>query len=196
MAEIKLLITDFDGTLVNTFEANYLAYQKAFETYNLQLNREMYQACFGLRFDAFMDRAGILNESIQKGIRELKSSFYPDFFDRLIVNQPLLLMLRSFKQAGGLTAVASTARLKNLMNALSYIHATDVFSLILAGEDVKQGKPDPEIYNTVLNRLHILPEEALVFEDSSVGMKAAEAAGIAYVKVTNTYFYEDSSERS
>ena len=38
MAQVKLLITDFDGTLVDTFKANFLAYQKAFDKYGLGNN--------------------------------------------------------------------------------------------------------------------------------------------------------------
>ena len=96
--------------------------------------------------------------------------------------------MKTFKQSGGLTAVASTARKENLMNALNYIDAADAFSLILAGEDVKHGKPNPEIYNTVLERLNILPSEAMVFEDSSVGIEAAKQSGINFVIVNSCFF--------
>ena len=88
-----------------------------------------------------------------------------------------------FRRCGGKTAVASTARGKNLLNALAHIGATGDFDLILAGEDVKEGKPSPEIYNTVMQRLGVLPDETLVFEDSSVGLQAAQAAGAHYIKI-------------
>lgn len=188
MSQIKLLITDFDGTLVDTFEANFLAYEKAFSEYGLGLSEKQYRDCFGFRFDDFMKHMQIEDEDIKKGIRNLKGVFYPLFFDKLKVNKPLMEMLKSFRQSGGLTAVASTARKKNLMNALNYIKATDVFSLIVAGEDVKQGKPNPQIYNDVLAGLGVFPEEALVFEDSEVGIGAASAAGISYVLINKMYF--------
>lgn len=54
MSQVKLLITDFDGTLVDTFEANFLAYQKAFSDCGLQLSEKQYKECFGFRFDDFM----------------------------------------------------------------------------------------------------------------------------------------------
>jgi beta-phosphoglucomutase-like phosphatase (HAD superfamily) len=52
--EIKLLITDFDGTLVDTFEANLKAYQIAFKQCNLHLDTQIYRKYFGLRFDTFI----------------------------------------------------------------------------------------------------------------------------------------------
>lgn len=188
MAEIKLLITDFDGTLVDTFDANYKAYKKAFHEYQIDLSKEKYAACFGLRFDDFMNKMGIYDEKIRNNIRILKSNYYPSFFSEFKVNKTLLSMLNTFKQSGGLTAVASTARYINLINAIHYIHAEDVFSLILTGENVKYGKPNPEIYNMVLDKLQVINTNALVFEDSSVGIEAAKNAGISYIKITKEYF--------
>ena len=188
MAQVKLLITDFDGTLVDTFEANFLAYQKAFAMFGLELTEQQYRDCFGFRFDDFMTHMGIKDDETKQSIRLAKGEFYPLYFDKLVVNHSLLNLLKKFKLSGGLTAVASTARKENLMNALNFIDAADAFSLILAGEDVKHGKPNPEIYNTVLERLNILPSEAMVFEDSSVGIEAAKQSGINFVIVNSCFF--------
>lgn len=196
MAQVKLLITDFDGTLVDTFEANFLAYQKAFAMFGLELTEQQYRDCFGFRFDDFMSHMGINDNDTKNGIRLAKGDFYPLFFDKLIVNDPLLTLLKTFKNSGGLTAVASTARKENLMNALNFIDAADAFSLILTGEDVKQGKPNPAIYNKVLEKLNVLPDEALIFEDSSVGISAANAAHVDYVQITKEYFYGNTGKRA
>lgn len=196
MAQVKLLITDFDGTLVDTFEANFLAYQKAFAMFGLELTEQQYRDCFGFRFDDFMSHMGINDNDTKNGIRLAKGDFYPLFFDKLIVNDPLLTLLKTFKNSGGLTAVASTARKENLMNALNFIDAADAFSLILTGEDVKQGKPNPAIYNKVLETLNVLPAETLIFEDSSVGISAANAAHVDYVQITKEYFYGNTGKRS
>ena len=196
MAQVKLLITDFDGTLVDTFEANFLAYQKAFAMFGLELTEQQYRDCFGFRFDDFMSHMGINDNDTKNGIRLAKGDFYPLFFDKLIVNDPLLALLKTFKNSGGLTAVASTARKENLMNALNFIDAADAFSLILTGEDVKQGKPNPAIYNKVLEKLNVLPDEALIFEDSSVGISAANAAHVDYVQITKEYFYGNTGKRA
>ena len=49
-SEIKLLIVDFDGTLVDTFRANFMAYQEAFNQVGLALKEVDYRHCFGFRF--------------------------------------------------------------------------------------------------------------------------------------------------
>ncbi len=196
MAEIKLLISDFDGTLVDTFEANYRAYKKAFQEYKIDFSRKKYTTYFGLRFDDFMNRMGICDEITKNRIRDLKSNYYPLYFNEFIVNKPLLCMLKSFRISGGMTALASTARYKNLINAIRYIDAEDTFTLILSGEDVVHGKPNPEIYNTILEKLNVHPEEAVVFEDSSVGIVAAQNAGIPFIKINRAYFKNGNDTES
>lgn len=183
--EIRLIITDFDGTLVDTFQANLKSYQQAFESVGLSLSAEQYKKCFGLRFDKFMHYMHIVDDSIASDIRKAKSEFYPTNFHLLSVNDSLLSFIRSFRKCGARTAVASTARRKNLENALAYIGANNDFDLIFAGEDVKNGKPSPEIYNKIMKHFGVSPQETLIFEDSPVGIEAAISAGAGYLIVKN-----------
>lgn len=180
---IKALITDFDGTLVDTFDANYAAYCEAFAKVGLTLTEARYRDCFGLRFAEFMEAMNIEDKKVAAQIRKIKGDVYPNYFDRLKPNHALIDFLRASRQQGLHTAVASTARGKNLMNALTHIGALDAFEYILAGEDVINGKPDPEIYNKVLAYFGITPFEAIIFEDSEVGMKAARNAGVKYIQI-------------
>lgn len=181
--EIRLLITDFDGTLVDTFRANYMAYRKAFEEMGLVLQETEYSRCFGYRFERFMEAVGIEDKQTALKIKELKSIYYPDYFTYLKVNVPLLQWLQVFKRMGGKIAVASTARRKNLENVLRYMELLDVFDYVLAGEEVQNGKPSPEIYEKVLLHFGMSPDEALVFEDSEVGIQSAQSAGIGYIVI-------------
>ena len=180
---IKLLITDFDGTLVDTFEANFSAYQRAFKEVGVSFTRQDYKRCFGFRFDRFMEEMNVTDKAVAELIRELKGRYYPEYFHLIRVNEPLVNLLATFHNGGCQTAVASTARRKNLMNVLSYLHLADNFDLILAGEDVQKGKPSPEIYLKVMSALQVPAHETLVFEDSVVGVEAAQAAGTQCVKI-------------
>ena len=189
---IKLLITDFDGTLVDTFEANYLAYKDAFAEVGLDLTKEAYQGCFGFRFDKFMETMGINDDKIKSRIKELKSRYYPRHFGRFQVNEPLFKFIKAFHRAGGYTAIASTAREQNLKNALRHIGANDTFDYILAGEMVEKGKPDPEIYLKILSHFGLPANDALVFEDSQVGFEAAEQVGLSYIAI-NAKFYNNGN---
>ncbi len=189
---VKAIITDFDGTLVDTFEANYEAYMLAFKRYYYEigygLTREQYQTCFGLRFDAFMDYMKVNDEKLRDKIKKEKARVYPMCFRRLNPNNVLISFIRSSKASGVKTAIASTAQRNNLMNVLTYLNLVDLFDLIVAGDSVKVGKPNPEIYRTTMSLLDVTPEETLILEDSEVGLQAAEACGANYIKVTESFF--------
>ena len=185
---IKAIITDFDGTLVDTFEANLRAYQKAFGVVNMTLTDEKYRECFGYRFERFMMATGVHDEAKANKIREAKKEYYPQFFDFLKPNKALIGLIESFHAMGGKTAIASTARRENLMNVVNYIGIGEYFDLIFAGVDVKQGKPSPEIYLKAIEALKVKPEETLIFEDSQVGIEAARLAGTYLLTVTQDDF--------
>ena len=183
MGRIKAIITDFDGTLVNTFNANFYAYHEAFKQYGYELTRDQYKECYGLRYDAFCDKMDIKQDD-RKPIKELKKKIYPDFFDYLTINQNLLTFIRASHILYGVkTCIASTATKENLYNVLKYFEIEDAFDIIITGENVSKGKPDPEVYLKAMNVLECEPDEAIVFEDSEVGCEAAENAGLNYIKV-------------
>lgn len=185
---IKAIITDFDGTLVDTFEANLRAYQKSFAEVGLVLTPERYRECFGYRYDRFMQEMDVKDKSVANRIKELKKQYYPEFFEFLRPNTALIQLISSFKEMGGKTAIASTARKENLMNAVNHLDIATHFDLIFAGIDVKQGKPNPEIYQKTMAALGVTPQEVLIFEDSQVGIEAAKGSGANYMIVSPEQF--------
>lgn len=185
---IKAIITDFDGTLVDTFEANFCAYQEAFACVGKTLTLERYRECFGYRFERFMSEMDINDAAQANVIKEVKKETYPKFFDCLYLNKALISLIETFKAMGVKTAIASTARKENLMNAVTFLGIDKHFDLIFTGVDVKQGKPSPEIYLKAMKALGVRPEETLIFEDSQVGIDAAKASGAQYMVVSEKQF--------
>ncbi len=185
---IKAIITDFDGTLVDTFEANFRAYQEAFAEVGLTLTSERYRECFGFRFERFMTAMGIFDKKTASIIREAKMTAYPKYFDCLKPNRILLELIDTFHKMDGMTAIASTARKENLMNAVNHLGIAEHFDMIYAGKDVSEGKPSPEIYLKAMKALGVSPEETLIFEDSPVGFEAAMSSGAKLIKVTEDWF--------
>lgn len=154
---LKLLITDFDGTLVDTFETNLLAYQQTFAEVSLTLTAEEYYRCYSLRFDAFMQVMGMSDKKTVTKIKEAKVAVYPQHFDVLRVNKALTQLLLT----GGKIAVASTAREKNLIAALKHIDMADCWDYIVAGEQVPVGKLDSFIHIHILQHFGISVNEAM-----------------------------------
>ena len=185
---IKAIISDFDGTLIDTFEANLKAYQDAFKDAGLELSYEKYKKCFGFRFDRFMVEMGIVENSIITNIKEAKRNYYPRYFNLLKLNLPLIELIRTCHAQGIKTAIASTARRENLVNVLEYFDIDNIFDVIYAGFDVLHGKPSPEIYLKAIDILGVNSEETLIFEDSEVGIEAAKASGSHCMIVSSIQF--------
>ena len=184
---IKAFITDFDGTLAFTYAANLAAYQRAIDVVTdgkVKLTNDMYQQCFGYRFDDFMNAINITNQNIRLLIKEKKAEYYAMYSSAVVINNGLLSALKFAKFNNIKVALATTARLVNVMTVLKSHHIdVELFDLILTGEDVKEGKPNPEIYLTAMKILGVKPDETVVFEDSDIGITAAINAGCNYIKV-------------
>ena len=182
MGQLKAIITDFDGTLVNTQEANIQAYATAAKYAGCSFDVAKYKKSFGLRFPEMCDELGIPEDKRTK-LKELKKKFYPMFFKRIQINKLLFNFLAESKSKGIKICLASTASKDNLYNVLNYFKIKDFFDYIITGEDVVNGKPDPEVYLKALEKCGCNPEDALIFEDSEVGFKAANAANVKYIGV-------------
>ena len=74
------------------------------------------------------------------------------------------------------------------MNVVNHLGVGEIFDLIYAGIDVKQGKHSPEIYLKSMEALGVNPDETLIFEDSEVGIEAAKASGANYMIITPEQF--------
>lgn len=80
-------------------------------------------------------------------------------------------------------ALATTASKSNTMDILEYFGISEIFDCILTQDDVSSLKPDPECYNIVMSKLQISSARTIIFEDSDVGIGAANASGAACIKV-------------
>lgn len=189
MSEIKGIISDLDGTLVDTFEANFLAYQTVLSKYGIALTRESYRKGFGLRLTELLAAlGGEFSPTEVAEIRDAKARCYPDFFTALRPNRPLLEFLRRFRAKAGRTALATTASRANVERVLRHIGAESLFEHVITGEDVKNGKPDPECYLVSCARLGLPANQILVFEDTELGLEAARRAGMAVLRITEAFY--------
>ena len=126
MGRIRAIITDFDGTLVNTFKANYYAYKEAFIQYGYELTEEQYKECFGLRFDGLCDKLNVPKE-IRDDIKKEKKESYPKFFSWLELNESLMKFIAYSKAIGIKTCIASTASKENLYNVLNHFDSKQLY---------------------------------------------------------------------
>ncbi len=179
---MKLAIFDLDGTLFDTKDINFHAYFEALSKFGYDLEYDYYcNYCNGRHFMDFLPK--VVGEDIEKVIKvhEEKKKAYPKYIDKAKVNNNLFDILRSLKQTCKI-AMVTTASKKNCMEILDTFEVANLFDLILTHEDVEKAKPDPSGFIKAMQTFNVLPEQTVIFEDSEVGLKAAEQSGAFYFK--------------
>jgi beta-phosphoglucomutase family hydrolase len=94
--------------------------------------------------------------------------------------------LTLLKSEGIRCVIGSSTHRENITTTLDVLGLQDFFAEIVTAEDVKRGKPDPEVFLTAATRIEVEPVDAIVFEDALVGIAAAKAAGMRVVAVATT----------
>ncbi len=182
--QIKLLLIDFDGTLVNTKQANYRAYRDVLKEVNFELDEEQYlNEYFGMRCGEFMRKLGFTDSYEIDRMRRRKIEIYPNHFNTVVINQPLWDFAQSFRNNGGKVWIVSTGQTINIENVMNYLNLGESIDGVLTGADVKNSKPSPECFIKAMTREGVSPEETLIFEDSVVGLTAAKESKANYIKV-------------
>jgi len=95
--------------------------------------------------------------------------------------------LERLRVAGVPCAVASSTHRLNIDAVLDRIGLKQAFTEIISAEDVKHGKPNPEVFQKAAERLGLAAKRCVVFEDAHVGIEAAHAAGMRVVAVATTH---------
>jgi sugar-phosphatase len=86
-------------------------------------------------------------------------------------------LLQACRQAGLPTALVTSANRRKVSVVMSQLGLKDVFTSQVTVEEIRRGKPHPDCYTLAAQRLDLLPEQCLVFEDAVSGIKAGVAAG-------------------
>jgi len=94
--------------------------------------------------------------------------------------------LQALGAAGIPCLIASSTHRENIVTTLDVLGLTRFFAGMVTAEDVRRGKPDPEVFLTAAKRIDVSPENAIVFEDALVGIAAARAARMRVVAVATT----------
>ncbi len=185
MAQLKLILLDFDGTLVDTRHANAAAYIETLAEVGITISKEEYLSrFFGVRCMEFMRMVGITDEAIIQQLRQRKVELYPRYFDSVTLNKPLWEWCMMMRSMGCKVWIVSTGHIDNITNVMRHLKLEQGIDGIISGDNVSRAKPAPDAFLLAMEREGATPEETIIFEDSEVGLEAAKRSGAAYVKIT------------
>lgn len=178
----KLVIVDLDGTLFDTKDVNYHAYKDAISPYGYDMNYQYYcNFCNGRHYLDFLPQITTNDKDILTAMHKAKKIAYRNHLDKAVLNQGLVDIIRLMRSEY-MTAVVTTASKENCEDILKQFNLEDLFDLVLTHDDVTKSKPDPEGFLKAMNFFGAMPEETIIFEDSDVGLEAAERSGAFYYR--------------
>lgn len=184
MAQLKLILLDFDGTLADTRQANARAYIEALGEVGITLSEEEYlERYFGVRCMEFMRSVGIAGDEEIARLRRRKIELYPRHFGSVVLNTPLWEWCRMMRRMGSKVWIVSTGHIDNIRNVMQYLKLEEGIDGIISGDDVQHPKPSPECFLRAMEMEGATPAETIIFEDSQVGLEAARRSGAQYVAV-------------
>jgi HAD superfamily hydrolase (TIGR01509 family) len=180
---IQTVIFDMDGVIVDTEPVHRYAYYELFEELNIIVPEEMYTSFTGYStrntFQTLKTNFD-LSQDVEYLIQEKRNRFN-DAFDTkedLTLLEGVENLIKDLHQNGMQLIVASSASKVTIDRVFTRFNLHQYFSHIVSGEDFPQSKPHPAIFEHAASLSMAPKENCIVIEDSTNGVKAANAAGI------------------
>lgn len=191
---IKAILFDLDGTMADTDPIHFLTWQDVLRPYGLEFDKPFYNANFSGRLNQKIIQDLLPHLSLLEG-EALSDRKEAEFRRRAEASLSPLQGLPNFlmwmEEQAIARAVVTNAPKANAEFMLRVLHVTDLFPTLVLGEELPKGKPDPLPYQTALERLGVMAEDAIAFEDSPSGLRSAVAAGISTIGIASTQTPEE-----
>lgn len=189
------VIFDMDGVICHTNPYHSLAFREFFSTRNLApTDEEFAQHMFGKSNSYILSH--FFNRPVQGAElleleQEKEGLFRKIYAPHVAPINGIVQFMDDLKANGVQLGVATSAPYANLELILNKVDIREKLGSILASEDVKKHKPDPEVYLSSAKNLGVLPAQCIVFEDSFSGVSAGLNAGMKVVGVLTSHTKEE-----
>jgi HAD superfamily hydrolase (TIGR01509 family) len=197
---LRAVIFDFNGIIVDDEPIHFKLFQKVFGEEGITLTEKVYYERY-LGFDdrgaftaGFRENKQTLDDAKLQQLIDRKADYYQDMIRNHVSIFPGVRSLVSALAEKLPLAVASGALRNEIETILETAGLLHDFKVIVSAEDVKRGKPEPEIFLKALAELNaaegahsIEAASCVVIEDSKEGVCGARHAGMKCLAVTNSY---------
>ncbi|RKZ00492.1 MAG: phosphatase [Candidatus Hydrothermota bacterium] len=185
------VILDMDGVILDSEPIHLEATNRVLKKYGAELS---YRENLSLQGTAeipywkiLMERFGF-SEDVKKLIEEKEKHMFEILSRKeLVPNEGLMEFLLALRKRGIPIGLASSSQLNQINFILRKLGLREFFSAITSGEEVSEGKPEPQIYLETARRLGVPPERCVAIEDSRNGLISAKRAGMKVIAYRNDF---------
>jgi HAD superfamily hydrolase (TIGR01509 family) len=179
-----------DGVLIDSEPLHFEALGSVVGRDGVRLSRAENEEFIGTTMEATFSKL-IARYNLPRSMAEYTRLYDDAVLEALSQPRPpepgVLALIASARNLGMQLAVASSSRRVWIDATLRSIGLSDAFDVIVSGDDISHGKPDPEIYLLAANRLGVPPERCLAIEDAPKGVQSARRAGMPVIGVRTQY---------
>jgi beta-phosphoglucomutase family hydrolase len=198
MSELKAVLFDLDGTLLDNNEVHYKAWKKYLKDNGKEISDEDFKENISGRtnqdaVEHIYDKKMSQEEAEKYYLK--KEEIYREMYKPDIKAIPgLEKFLEDLDKHDVTMAIATSGIQVNIDFMFEHVPIKQYFDKIINSNDIEKGKPDPEIFIKTAEELGIPPEKCVVFEDSIAGVQSGKAAGMKVVALTTTHTKEELGE--
>ena len=187
---IRGLLFDFDGLLIDTETPSRLAYEELYREHGHELPLDSWATLvgtIGAEFDPDAHLEGLVGRPLDRErLTQWRRAREDELCDLEDLRPGIEDYLAEAERRGLKTAIVSSSTREWIARHLERLDRVNSWDAIVAADgDVDRAKPQPALYLEALEALGLPPSEAIAFEDSLNGIRAAKAAGIFCVAVPN-----------
>ncbi len=182
------VIFDCDGTLVDSEPLARTAWERALAPYGYELTDADAESSVGLPYPRvhayFAERADL--PAAEPFWAEFSGELFALIDSELAPFDDAVGAARELRTRGIPVGVASSSPRDRLERTLRRAGLLDAFDVVVAGDEVTNGKPAPDMFLLAAERLGVAPDQCIVIEDSPPGVQAGVAAGMHTIGVSRT----------
>jgi membrane protein len=186
------IILDMDGTILDSYDTHYRAWDRILGEYGLHYTREEVISQFGKPTTTI---AGILFKSDDKDliarITKRKAEYFIEEMPRMHLFPGTREVLTALKARGKKTCIASSSSNVAIASVIADLDLSGLIDAFVGLNDITNGKPDPEMIFKSCERIGLTPADCIVVGDTEYDIKAGNAAGCFTIGVLTGNFTED-----
>lgn len=191
---IKAVIFDLDGTLIDSVDAHSISWVKAFEAHGYyNINIDDVRKLIGLSGkDIVKILLGQEALMIYKSIQKVKDTEFLRHTNNIKLFPGVKKILNDIKQVGLKLALATSTPSHILNHILPALTLENRFDVIIPGDMVRKGKPDPDIFIKAFEALKISPNNGIIIGDSEYDIIPAKAIGAKSILILTSELTDPS----